>query len=90
MAAIFDLLTSQCDRNPGNVFVDEDGQINLIDNANGLLNGRPCSKKGMFNSIFLPTTAEHTYALFGKVYTKTGWEVTRHANPVPQAMMDYR
>lgn len=89
MAAIFDLLTSQCDRNPGNVFVDEDGQIYLIDNSNGLFNGRTCSRKCRFNSVFLPTTAENTYALFGKIYTKTGWNVTRHT-PTPEAMMDYR
>jgi hypothetical protein len=31
-AAIFDLLTSQCDRHAQNIFIAEDGGIKLIDN----------------------------------------------------------
>lgn len=90
MAAIFDLLTSQCDRNPSNVFVDEDGHISLIDNTDGLGNGHSCSEKNDMSSIFLPSTAENIYQVVGKVYAKTGAEILKHTHPKPLAMMDYR
>lgn len=90
MAAIFDLLTSQCDRNPGNVFVSEDGQISLIDNADGLGNGDSCTERHTLNSMFLPSTAEHTYLVLGKKYAKRGVESFKQATPDPLVMVDYR
>ena len=33
-AAVYDLITSQCDRHAQNVFIDEQGDIKLIDNLN--------------------------------------------------------
>ena len=52
-AAIFDLLTSQCDRHSQNIFIDEGGQLTLIDNEACLQNSwRNCG----FDSIFVPTT----------------------------------
>ncbi len=34
-AAIYDLLSSQCDRHAQNVFITEQGEIKLIDNLQG-------------------------------------------------------
>lgn len=90
MAAIFDLLTSQCDRNAGNVFVSKDGHISLIDNTDGLGKGRSCSGLHTLSSLFLPSTAEHTYLAVGKGYAKSGVESLRLTNPDPLVMMDYR
>ncbi|KAG1662707.1 hypothetical protein FOA52_014572 [Chlamydomonas sp. UWO 241] len=52
-AAIWDLLTSQCDRHAQNVFMDEGGQLTLIDNEVALQSQwKTCG----FNSILVPTT----------------------------------
>lgn len=56
-AAIFDLLTSQCDRHAQNIFVNEHGQIKLIDNEAALQsNWKNCA----VNSILVPTTQVRT------------------------------
>lgn len=52
-AAIFDLLTSQCDRHAENVFVDNKLRLTLIDNDQMM--GESWRKCGV-DSIFLPTT----------------------------------
>ncbi len=52
-AAIYDLLTSQCDRHAQNVFLDADGNIKLIDNLQALqFSWYHCA----MDSIFLPGT----------------------------------
>jgi hypothetical protein len=52
-AAIFDLLTSQCDRHAQNIFMSENGQLTLIDNEVALQSSwRNCG----FDSILVPGT----------------------------------
>lgn len=55
MAAIFDLLTSQCDRHAQNIFIHEDGTLMLIDNERALFENRQCG----IDSILLPTTKKY-------------------------------
>lgn len=90
MAAIFDLLTAQCDRNSNNVFMDERGQITLIDNSEGLGKGSMCASGRELSSIFLPSTAEYTFRLAGKLFAKTGLKSLQHKMPSPHVLMDYR
>jgi hypothetical protein len=40
MAAVFDLLTLQCDRHQQNILIDKDGNLHLIDNEVGWGLGR--------------------------------------------------
>jgi hypothetical protein len=70
-AAIFDLLTSQCDRHAQNVFINENGKITLIDNLQAMkFNWEKCST----DSIFLPGTQKNEVARFGGnlVFKKVG------------------
>ncbi|KAG2485806.1 hypothetical protein HYH03_015517 [Edaphochlamys debaryana] len=55
-AAIFDLLTSQCDRHAQNIFIQEDGNIRLIDHDASL---NHMSVTCGFDSVFVPTTAKY-------------------------------
>ncbi|KAG2490125.1 hypothetical protein HYH03_011431 [Edaphochlamys debaryana] len=58
-AAIFDLLTSQCDRHAQNVMLQEDGNFVLIDNDATLnLLHHTCG----FDSIFVPNTLKYEAA----------------------------
>eukprot|EP00899_Mesostigma_viride_P013477 jgi/Mesvir1/2212/Mv09857-RA.1 len=54
-AAVFDVLFSNVDRHPGNVFVTESGHMTLIDNDQvfGTIN------KAYIDSVFIPTTDRH-------------------------------
>ncbi len=62
MAAMFDLLTSQCDRHAQNIFVTESGQLALIDNESSLgVWRRTCA----FDSILLPTTQKQEISRLG-------------------------
>ncbi len=55
-AALYDLLTSQCDRHSQNVFITESGQIKLIDNLQALqFSWVNCA----MDSIFLPGTQKN-------------------------------
>ena len=63
-AAIFDLLTSQCDRHAQNLFIAEDGGIKLIDNERAFYENHWCA----IDSILLPTTKK--YAINVMVSTK--------------------
>ncbi|GMH44901.1 hypothetical protein BSKO_12858 [Bryopsis sp. KO-2023] len=90
LAAIFDLLTSQCDRNAGNVFLDEGGDITLIDNNQALSSGHVCDVGKQLNSIFLPSTAEHTFRAVGRKYALRNITKHRFQAPLPHVMMDYR
>lgn len=87
--AIFDLLTSQCDRHAQNIFVNEAGQIKLIDNEAAL---QSSWKNCGFNSILVPTTQkqeivrlsnEFVHKLVTKEHAPQG-----HADP--QLLLDYR
>ena len=51
-AAVFDLMTGQCDRHPNNVIVSNT-TFALIDNDQSLGYGREC----MYDSIFLPRSS---------------------------------
>jgi len=55
-AAMFDLLTSQCDRHAQNIFIAEDGGIMLIDNERAFYENKWCA----IDSILLPTTKKFT------------------------------
>ncbi len=55
-AAIYDLLSSQCDRHSQNVFLNSDGNIKLIDNLQALqFSWYNCA----MDSIFLPGTQKN-------------------------------
>lgn len=90
MAAIFDLLTSQCDRIPNNVFIDEEGHISLIDNTDGLGNGHSCHKHRMLSSVFLPRTAANVLQIVKTKKQTLRTEIMSPKYPRPLAMMDYR
>ena len=86
-AAIFDLLTSQCDRHAQNVFINENGTITLIDNLQAMkYNWEKCST----DSIFLPGTQKNEVARFGgnMVFKKIGAKLRRSINPT--LLLDYR
>jgi hypothetical protein len=55
-AAVYDLLSSQCDRHAQNVFMDEHGNLKLIDNLQALqFSWSHCA----MDSIFLPGTQKN-------------------------------
>eukprot|EP00798_Chlamydomonas_sp_ICE-L_P018469 gene18469-24960_t len=54
-SAIFDLLTSQCDRHAQNMFINEHGEITLIDNEAALHQWQNCA----VDSIFIPGTQKN-------------------------------
>eukprot|EP00892_Ulva_mutabilis_P003338 jgi/Ulvmu1/1376/UM011_0104.1 len=75
LAAIWDLLTMQCDRHAQNVYVDEGGRVTLIDADQALGDGwRVCG----VDSIFLPTTQKYMINLLGWAY------VMKHPPGQPQ------
>ncbi|GFR49181.1 hypothetical protein Agub_g11205, partial [Astrephomene gubernaculifera] len=90
-AAVFDLLTSQCDRHAQNIFIQEDGNIVLIDNEACLqhmwLN---CG----FDSVLVPTTQKQEIVRLAnhfvlKLPSKTTIVMPKgHADP--QLLLDYR
>lgn len=81
-AAIFDLLIRQRDRNAGNVFVSEAGNLKLIDNG-GI-------SSYTLNSVFLPSTSFHAKMILGNNFMKTGLIEYRNKYPAPGARLDYR
>uniref|UniRef100_A0A7S0RET0 PI3K/PI4K catalytic domain-containing protein n=1 Tax=Chlamydomonas leiostraca TaxID=1034604 RepID=A0A7S0RET0_9CHLO len=87
--AIFDLLTSQCDRHAQNIFINEDGQLKLIDNEACLQNNwKNCG----FDSILLPTTQKNEIVRFSNQFVLK--YVTAENAPQgvadPQLLLDYR
>lgn len=61
-AAIYELLSSQCDRHAENVFMGSDGNLQLIDNLNAMqFSWRNCA----IDSIFLPGTQKFEIARCG-------------------------
>lgn len=62
LSTIWDLLTMQCDRHGQNVYLDESGQLTLIDLDQALGDAwRVCG----FDSLFLPTSQKHAINLLG-------------------------
>eukprot|EP00200_Dunaliella_tertiolecta_P002061 CAMPEP_0202342448 /NCGR_PEP_ID=MMETSP1126-20121109/3006_1 /ASSEMBLY_ACC=CAM_ASM_000457 /TAXON_ID=3047 /ORGANISM="Dunaliella tertiolecta, Strain CCMP1320" /LENGTH=474 /DNA_ID=CAMNT_0048933401 /DNA_START=1018 /DNA_END=2442 /DNA_ORIENTATION=+ len=90
-AAIFDLLTSQCDRHAQNLIVDETGNLKLIDNEICLAYSWPhCA----FDSVLIPTTQKQEIARMGNHYIQKSASATpAHATrgrADPQMLLDYR
>eukprot|EP00210_Caulerpa_lentillifera_P007684 g7335.t1 len=85
-AAILDLLSCQGDRHTQNVFLNEDGQITLIDNDEAFGHGwRPLG----VDSIFLPTTQYHTAIHVGQTYLRKKAKQPRD-HILPSVVFDYR
>jgi len=62
LAAVFDLLFSQCDRHGQNLYLTPDGGVSLIDNDQCFGSGwRPCGA----DSLFLPGTQKFEVARLG-------------------------
>ncbi|KAG1676217.1 hypothetical protein FOA52_006434 [Chlamydomonas sp. UWO 241] len=93
-AAVFDLLTSQCDRHPDNVFVDDRGNIQVIDNDKALGVVERCSQ----DTIFIPGTRYHSVMRVGfrKELANYYRKIRRtqpdlcHGLVNPSFVMDYR
>ncbi|GIL86976.1 hypothetical protein Vretifemale_15166 [Volvox reticuliferus] len=91
-AAIFDLLTSQCDRHAQNLFLQEDGNLKLIDNESCLQHmWRHCG----FDSVFVPTTQKQEIVRLANHYvnklpTSTGQPQIPRFDADPQLLLDYR
>jgi hypothetical protein len=86
LAAIWDLLTMQCDRHGQNVFIDEHGSLTLIDLDQAFGDAwRVCG----VDSLFLPTTQKYMINLLGYWYV-----MKHHKHPQrsisPQIWLDYR
>ncbi|GIL86967.1 hypothetical protein Vretifemale_15166 [Volvox reticuliferus] len=91
-AAIFDLLTSQCDRHAQNLFLQEDGNLKLIDNESCLQHmWRNCG----FDSVLVPTTQKQEIVRLANHYvsklpTLTGQPQIPRFDADPQLLLDYR
>ncbi|GIL79180.1 hypothetical protein Vretimale_16715 [Volvox reticuliferus] len=91
-AAIFDLLTSQCDRHAQNLFLQEDGNLKLIDNESCLQHmWRSCG----FDSVLVPTTQKQEIVRLGNDYvaklpTLTGQPQVPRFEADPLLLLDYR
>ncbi|KAG1655370.1 hypothetical protein FOA52_012097 [Chlamydomonas sp. UWO 241] len=89
-AAIFDLLTSQCDRHSGNIFINDDGNMQLIDKdvALGYRRRKTCG----VDSVFVPTTELYQETLLGTEFVDREIEIAEaKTNPVdPLVLLDYR
>lgn len=88
-AALFDLLTSQCDRHPQNVMLDTHGNLMLIDNEACL---KSLWVSCAFDSMFLPSTQKFNIVRLGNAYVlkqpQASTPPTRLANPA--VVLDYR
>ncbi|MEW5313837.1 MAG: hypothetical protein WDW38_005372 [Sanguina aurantia] len=88
-AAMFDLLTSQCDRHAQNVFVDEGGSLHLIDNEAAMQHSwKTCG----FDSILVPTSQKQEIIRLSNQFVNKLVTVEQaprqHADP--QLTLDYR
>lgn len=94
LAAIWDLLTMQCDRHGQNVYIDETGHLTLIDLDQAFGEAwRVCG----FDSLFLPTSQKHAINFLGYFYAmkiQQGGDSRKPDNKGSgmgaQAVMDYR
>ncbi|GMH43570.1 hypothetical protein BSKO_11492 [Bryopsis sp. KO-2023] len=89
-AAIFDLLTLQCDRHTNNIFMDEAGNLTLIDNGDALGNRGNCQNGVSLSSIFIPGTPQYAHKTYGKPFLDTGLPFLKMWHPLPHIMLDYR
>lgn len=86
-AALYDLLIAQCDRHAQNVFIDEAGNLKLIDNLNSLrFSWKHCSQ----DSIFLPGTQKNEIIRFGGNLVSKRLMATKRRNLNPIILTDYR
>ncbi|KAI8464996.1 MAG: hypothetical protein J3K34DRAFT_380094 [Monoraphidium minutum] len=90
-AAVFDLLTSQCDRHAQNVYVSRAGRLSLIDNDQAYGSSwRPCG----VDSIFLPGTQKHEIQRLGFKYVMKSPKTAPDGRPSrgasPLQLLDYR
>ncbi|KAL6755005.1 hypothetical protein V8C86DRAFT_2686314 [Haematococcus lacustris] len=88
-AAIFDLLTSQCDRHAQNIFIDEEGRLRLIDNEACLQNSwKNCG----FDSVLVPTTQKQEIVRMSNQFIAKLVPAHKapHGNADPQLLLDYR
>ncbi|PNH02334.1 hypothetical protein TSOC_011711 [Tetrabaena socialis] len=86
-AALYDLLSSQCDRHAQNVFLGEDGNIKLIDNMQAMqFSWTNCA----MDSVFLPGTQKNMIARWGGnlVFKARGGKARKSVNPM--VVLDYR
>ncbi|GFR47810.1 hypothetical protein Agub_g9587 [Astrephomene gubernaculifera] len=86
-AALYDLLSSQCDRHSQNVFLSESGELTLIDNLQAMqYSWVNCA----MDSIFLPGTQKNMILRWGgNVVSKVrGAKMRRSVNPM--VVLDYR
>lgn len=81
-AAVFDLLTMQRDRSIGNIFLQESGNIMLIDNNQVL--------GSSLDSLFLPFTRRHTMAQVGRKFFASQSPNDLLEYPLVEARLDYR
>jgi hypothetical protein len=94
LAAIWDLLTMQCDRHGQNVYIDEDGHLTLIDLDQSFGEAwRICG----YDSLFLPYSQKHAINHLGYFYAMkieqggTSRVPNNKRNRMgAQAVMDYR
>jgi len=91
LAAIFDVLFSQCDRHQQNIFLTESGQLRLIDNDQVYATAwRKCG----FDSMILPTTQKfminHLGFFYVLKYPHQDPPKTWSTNLNPLALLDYR
>lgn len=91
MAAIFDLLFSQCDRHGQNLYLKPDGSLVLIDNDQSYgASWRPCG----VDSLFLPGTQKYEIERLGFSYVMKKPEYappqapSKHLDPLQ--LLDYR
>lgn len=86
-AAMYDLLTSQCDRHSQNVFVQENGNFKLIDNMQALhYSWTTCG----INSVFLPTTQMNEIVRVGGDVVSKRLKSKLKTTVNPMVLLDYR
>eukprot|EP00798_Chlamydomonas_sp_ICE-L_P026263 gene26263-17365_t len=88
--ALMDLLTSQCDRHSQNVFINEHGNIKVIDNLQAMhFTGTQCG----VDSLFLPGTSKNEIVRFGngQVHKEPKANVSAFRGRLdPMVLLDYR
>ena len=84
-AALFDVLTGQCDRHGQNIFIDTTADITLIDSDQAFGQGwRRCA----VDSVLIPGSEKYTIAFFGNAHVHGNSPPQKSVNP--QVLLDYR
>ena len=84
-AALFDVLTGQCDRHGQNIFIDTTADITLIDSDQAFGQGW---RKCVVDSILIPGAEKYTIAYFGNAHVHGVSPPAKGVNP--QVLLDYR